>query len=90
MFLRKLMPSDGNFFALFNEHGNRIVEGARAFMAMVTHYDDPVLREKHAAEVDAAEREARLQPTLDKLVAEAEELDISKPRLLALLRERLS
>jgi hypothetical protein len=27
---------------------------------------------------------------LDKLVAEAEELDISKPRLLALLRERLS
>ena len=58
MFLRKLMPSDGNFFALFNEHGNRIVEGARAFMAMVTHYDDPVLREKHAAEVDVAERSA--------------------------------
>ena len=49
-----------------------------------------VIAAAHQAPVDAAEREARLQPTLDKLVAEAEELDISKPRLLALLRERLS
>ncbi len=49
-----------------------------------------VIAAAHQAPVDAAEREARLQPTLDKLVAEAEELNISKPRLLALLRERLS
>lgn len=64
MFLRKLMPREGNFFELFNEHGNRIVEGARAFMAMVTHYADPTLREKYAADVDAAERSA------DRITAE--------------------
>ena len=64
MFLRKLMPREGNFFELFNEHGNRIVEGARAFMAMVTHYTDPTLREKYAADVDAAERSA------DRITAE--------------------
>lgn len=64
MFLRKLIPREGNFFELFNEHGNRIVEGSRAFMAMVTHYADPTLRQKYAADVDAAERSA------DRITAE--------------------
>jgi uncharacterized protein len=60
----RLMPRDGNFFALFNEHGDRIAEGARAFMAMVQNYRDPVLRQRHADEVDAAEHAA------DKVTAE--------------------
>jgi uncharacterized protein len=60
----RLMPRDGNFFALFNEHGDRISEGARAFMAMVQNYRDPVLRQRHAEEVDAAEHAA------DKVTAE--------------------
>jgi uncharacterized protein len=60
----RLMPREGNFFALFNEHGDRISEGARAFMAMVQNYRDPVLRQRHADEVDAAERAA------DKVTAE--------------------
>lgn len=64
MFLRKLIPREGNFFELFNEHGNRIVEGSRAFMAMVTNYDDPDLRKKYADEVDVAERSA------DRITAE--------------------
>jgi len=64
MIFGKLMPREGNFFELFNEHGNRIAEGARAFMAMVTHYAEPTLREKYAADVDVAERSA------DRITAE--------------------
>jgi uncharacterized protein len=60
----RLMPREGNFFSLFNEHGDRIAEGARAFMAMVQNYRDPALRQRYADEVDAAERAA------DKITAE--------------------
>jgi predicted phosphate transport protein (TIGR00153 family) len=51
----KLLPREGNFFGLFNEHGDRIVEGARAFLAMVQNYSDGARREQHASEIDAAE-----------------------------------
>ena len=64
MFFGKLLPREGNFFEMFNEHGTHIAEGARSFMAMVQHYSDPVLREKHAAAVGASERNA------DKVTAE--------------------
>src|SRR5512139_867475 len=60
----KLLPREGNFYVLFNQHGDRIVEGARAFRAMVEHYADAAKREQYAAQVDAAERAA------DKLTAE--------------------
>ncbi|HEY6133202.1 MAG TPA: DUF47 domain-containing protein [Rubrivivax sp.] len=68
MIFGKLMPREGNFFELFNEHAARIGEGARAFMLMVTNYDDLVLREKYAAEVDTAERAA------DRVTAEVNRL----------------
>jgi uncharacterized protein len=68
MLFGKLLPREGNFFELFNEHGNKIVEGARAFMRMIENYDNPTLREKYAAEVDAAERQA------DKVTAEVNRL----------------
>ncbi len=64
MFFGKLLPREGNFFEMFNEHGTHIAEGARSFMAMVQHYSDPVLREQHAAAVGASERNA------DKVTAE--------------------
>ena len=64
MIFSKLLPRDENFFAMFDEHGGRIAEGARAFASMVKHYDDRALREQYAAEVDAAERAA------DKVTAE--------------------
>ena len=64
MFFGKLLPREGNFFEMFNEHGTQIAEGARAFMALVQNYSDPVLREKYAAEVGSAERSA------DKVTAE--------------------
>lgn len=68
MFFGKLLPKDGNFFELFNEHGKYIAEGSRAFMAMLQYYSTADLREKYAAEVIAAERSA------DKVTAEVQRL----------------
>lgn len=68
MIFGKLLPRDSNFFDLFNQHGTKIVEGSRAFMAMVQNYGDPAQRARHAAEVDAAERQA------DKITAEVNRL----------------
>jgi uncharacterized protein len=68
MWFSKLLPREGNFFELFDQHAARTAEGARAFMAMIRHYDDVGLREKHAAEVDVAERAA------DKMTAEVQRL----------------
>ena len=68
MFFAKLLPRDGNFFKLFDEHGVFIVQGARAFMAMVQNYSDQTLRAKYAAEVDGAEKQA------DRITAEVHRL----------------
>jgi uncharacterized protein len=64
----KLMPREGNFFELFNQHGGYISEGAKAFMHMVNHYANPVLREQYAEEVGQAERAA------DRVTAEVNRL----------------
>ena len=58
MFFGKLLPREGKFFELFNEHAAHITEGARAFMLMIQNYNDADKREKHAAEVDHAEHQA--------------------------------
>ena len=41
----KLLPREGNFFEMFNQHAERIVEAARAFEQLVTNYNDVHLRE---------------------------------------------
>ena len=58
MLFAKLLPREGNFFELFNQHADRIVEAARAFSQLVAHYNDPHLREKYNQDVDNAERAA--------------------------------
>ncbi len=58
MLFAKLMPRDGSFFELFNQHADRIVEAARAFSLLVEHYNDLTLREQHNRDVDSAERAA--------------------------------
>jgi uncharacterized protein len=68
MLFGKLLPSEGNFFELFDEHGGRIVEAAQAFSAMIQNYADPQLRQQYAAAVDTAERQA------DKVTAEVSRL----------------
>jgi uncharacterized protein len=64
MVFGRSLPREGNFFALFDEHCRHIAVGARAFLAMVQNYGDESLRERHADEVNAAERAA------DKITAE--------------------
>jgi len=58
MLFGKLLPREGNFFEMFNQHASRIVEAAHAFSKLVANYDDLALRDKHAREVDEAERAA--------------------------------
>jgi len=68
MLFGKLMPREGNFFDLFNQHGDRIVEGARAFILLIENYADPTLREKYTNDVGTAERQA------DRITAEVNRL----------------
>ncbi|MES3009658.1 MAG: DUF47 domain-containing protein [Pseudomonadota bacterium] len=58
MLFGKLMPREGNFFEMFNQHADRIVEAARAFSQLVANYNDPHLREQYNRDVDNAERAA--------------------------------
>lgn len=58
MLFSKLLPREGNFFEMFNQHADRIVEAANAFSKLVLNYSDPHLREKYHSDVDEAERAA--------------------------------
>src|SRR6218665_758987 len=68
MLFGKLLPREGNFFELFNQHAAFITEGARAFMLMIENYGNLELREKYAVDVVTAERAA------DKVTAEVNRL----------------
>ena len=58
MWFGKLLPREGNFFEMFNQHADRIVEAAYAFSKLVANYNDLDLRAKYNQEVDNAERAA--------------------------------
>jgi uncharacterized protein len=58
MLFKKLLPKEGNFFDMFNQHAERMVEGAHAFSNLVANYNDLRLREQYNSEVDQAERAA--------------------------------
>ena len=58
MLFSKLLPREGNFFEMFNQHASRIVEAAHAFSKMVANYSDLEKRELHHRQVDEAERAA--------------------------------
>jgi predicted phosphate transport protein (TIGR00153 family) len=68
MLFGKLLPREGNFFELFNQHGGYIVEGARSFILLIQNYGDLTLREKYGNEVGNAERNA------DRITAEVNRL----------------
>jgi hypothetical protein len=68
MLFGKLLPREGNFFELFNQHGEFIHQGAQAFMLLIRNYADPELREKYGDEVGKAERQA------DRITAEVNRL----------------
>jgi len=54
----KLLPREGNFFEMFNQHAERIVEAGHAFEQLVANYNDLHLREQYNRDVDNAERAA--------------------------------
>lgn len=58
MLFGKFLPREGNFFEMFNQHADRIVEAAHAFSKMVANYSDLEKREAYNREVDNAERAA--------------------------------
>ena len=58
MLFAKLLPREGNFFEMFNQHAEHIVEAARAFSSLVANYADLHLRQKYNQDVDNAERAA--------------------------------
>lgn len=82
MLFGKLLPREGNFFEMFNEHGRQIAEGARAFQAMVQNYADESLRAKYSAEVDNAEKQA------DRITADVNRL-LHKTFITPLDREQI-
>jgi len=69
MLFSKLLPKEGNFFELFNQHADCIVAAAGAFESLVANYADPLLREKFNHEVDSAERAAdRVTHEVNRLI----------------------
>jgi uncharacterized protein len=69
MLFGKLLPREGNFFEMFNQHAERIVEAAHAFSRLVANYNDQALREKYNQDVDNAERAAdRVTHEVNRLI----------------------
>ena len=69
MLFGKLLPREGNFFEMFNQHADRIVEAARAFENLVANYNDVHLREQYNRDVDNAERAAdRVTHDVNRLI----------------------
>ena len=58
MLFSKLLPKEGNFFELFNQHADQVILAAKAFEKLVENYADPFLREKYTKDVDKAENAA--------------------------------
>lgn len=56
--LGRLMPREGRFFDLFNQHAERIVEGAELLVQLMQHYDDPAQRQRGLEEIDRVETSA--------------------------------
>ncbi len=69
MLFAKLLPREGNFFEMFNQHADHIVEAARAFSKLVANYSELHLRQKYNQDVDNAERAAdRVTPEVNKAI----------------------
>lgn len=69
MIFSKLLPKEGNFFEMFNQHADCIVEAARSFSKLVVNYSDPHLRESYNRDVDNAEHAAdRITADVNRLI----------------------
>lgn len=56
--LGRLMPREGRFFDLFNQHAALVVKGSHELAELMSNYSDLGARQKHVDAIDAAERAA--------------------------------
>lgn len=56
--LGRLMPREGRFFDLFNQHADRIVEGAQHLVTLMQNYADEATRERELKAIDDIETAA--------------------------------
>ena len=86
MLFAKLLPREGNFFEMFNQPAERIVEAARAFSQLVANYGDPHLRDKYNQDVDNAERAAdRVTHDVNKAIHKTFITPIDREQIHALI-----
>ncbi len=86
MLFGKLLPREGNFFELFNQHGDFIASGGKAFLNMVKNYADDALREQYATEVGNAERAAdRITAEVNRLLHKTFITPIDREQIRALI-----
>ena len=86
MLFGKLLPREGNFYEMFNQHAERIVEAAHAFSLLVRNYDDVNLREQYNRDVDNAERAAdRVTHEVNRLIHKTFITPIDRDQIHALI-----
>jgi predicted phosphate transport protein (TIGR00153 family) len=54
----RLMPREGNFFELFDQHAEQIASGSRALAKLMSDYGDVAARRQHIDAIDRAEKDA--------------------------------
>ncbi len=54
----RLMPREGNFFELFDQHAEHIRTGSQALTQLMNEYGDVAARRRHIDAIDVAERNA--------------------------------
>ena len=58
MFLKKLLPADGNFFEQLNQHAGHMLDAAKALSLLIEHYPNTHLRQQYTQAVIDAEHRA--------------------------------
>ena len=57
-FITRLMPREGRFFLLFNEHAAHVRDGGIAIVDLLAHYDDSIARSKYNDQIEKLEHKA--------------------------------
>jgi predicted phosphate transport protein (TIGR00153 family) len=54
----RLMPREGNFFELFDQHADQIASGSRSLARLMSDYGDVAARRQYIDAIDRAEKDA--------------------------------
>ncbi|MFO1426753.1 MAG: DUF47 family protein [Steroidobacteraceae bacterium] len=57
-FIARLMPREGQFFTLFNEHAGLVRDGGGAVVDLITHYGDEIERSRQIDRIQSIEHRA--------------------------------